>query len=227
MPDQRQVPCGIAIPQLLPEGPTDIGMIQDAIKRAEELDFDSLWVQERIIGGVPSLEPLSLLCYAAGITEKIRLGVGVVIVTTRNPVLLAKQVSTLDQISGGRLILGLGLGGQPANYPLFGGPSERRVRHFVESLQVMKALWEQPTASYNGDFWTLNGQEMEPKPIQKPHPPVLFGGRHPDSMKRAVRYADGWLGPGSGSTDKSLLSASCSTQRVETLRPSRSPRGYS
>ena len=177
-------------------------MIRDSVKGAERLGYDSLWVQERLIGGVPSLEPLSLLSYAAGITEKIRLGVAVVIVTTRNPVLLAKQVSTLDQISEGRLILGLGLGGQPTNYPLLGAPSERRVRHFVESLKVMKALLEQPKATYSGNFWTLNGQEMEPKPIQKPHPPVLFGGRHPDSMKRAVRYADGWVGPGSGSTDE-------------------------
>ena len=202
MQDQRRVPCGIAIPQMLPEGPTDIGTIRDAVKAAEGLGYDSLWVQERLIGGVPSLEPLSLLSYAAGITEKIRLGVAVVIVTTRNPVLLAKQVSTLDQLSGGRLVLGLGLGGHPMNYPLLGAPSERRVRHFVESLQVMKALWEQPKAIYSGDFWTLNGQQMEPKPIQKPHPPVLFGGRHPDSMKRAVRYADGWIGAGSASTDE-------------------------
>ena len=76
------------------------------------------------------------------------------------------------------------------------------MRHFVESLEVMKALWQQPRASYNGHFWKLNGESMEPKPIQKPHPPIWFGGRHPDALRRAVLYADGWMGAGGTSTEQ-------------------------
>ena len=122
--------------------------------------------------------------------------------TTRNPVLLAKELSTLDHLSRGRLIVGLALGGRPRHYPLLGAPSDRRVRHFVESLRVMKALWEQPRARYKGHFWNLDGEAMEPKPAQKPRPPVWFGGRHPDTLRRAVRYGDGWMGAGSTTTEQ-------------------------
>ena len=181
---------------MFPGGPTDMELIRRHAARAEELGFHSLWVQEQIIGKTPSMEPISLLCYVAAVTERVRLGTAVVIATTRNPVHLAKEFGTLDQMSGGRLIVGLALGGRRRHYPLLGGPSERRVRHFVESLEVMKALWTQPEASYEGRFWRLDGVTMEPKPIQKPHPPVWFGGRHPDGLCRAVRHGDGWMGAG-------------------------------
>ena len=202
MSGQRSVPCGIAIPQVFPDGPVDMGLVRAYVARAEELGYHSLWVQEEIIGGTPSLEPVSLLCYAAALTRRIRLGTAVVIATTRNPVLLAKELGSLDQMSGGRLIVGLALGGSRRHYPLLGGPSERRVRHFVEGLQVMKALWEQPRASYSGRFWTLDGESMEPGPVQTPHPPIWLGGRHPDGLRRAVRHADGWMGAGSTTTQE-------------------------
>ncbi len=200
MTGQRNVPCGIAIPQVFPDGQVDMDMVRDYAMRAEALGYHSLWVQEQLIGGPASLEPVSLLCYVSAITRSIRLGTAVVIITTRNPVLLAKEFSSLDVMSNGRLIIGVALGGRPAHYPLLGAPAELRVRHFVEGLQVMKALWEQPRASFTGHFWTLRGEAMEPKPVQKPHPPVWFGGRHRDALRRAARYADGWMGAGSTST---------------------------
>ena len=193
---QRPVPCGIAIPQMFPGGPTHMELIRRHAARAEELGFHSLWVQEQIIGSTSSLEPISLLCYVAALTDRVRLGTAVVVATTRNPVHLAKEFSTLDQMSDGRLIVGLALGGRRRHYPLLGGPSERRVRHFVESLDVMKALWTQPEVSYEGSFWKLDGVAMEPKPVQKPHPPVWFGSRHPAGLRRAVRLANGWMGAG-------------------------------
>ena len=200
MTAQRPVPCAVAIPQVFGEGPVDISLVRRFVEQAERLGFHSLWVQEQVLGRVPFLEPLGLLSYVAGITRRIRLGTAVLILTTRNPVLLAKELSTLDQASGGRLIIGLALGGSPKTYSLLGGPSERRVRHFVESLEVMKALWTQPRASYRGRFWNLDDESMEPKPLQKPHPPIWFGGRHPHGLRRAVRYADGWMGAGSTTT---------------------------
>ena len=196
------VPCGIAIPQQFPHEPVDMELVRTYVGRAEALGYHSLWVQEQIIGEWAALEPIGLLSYVAAITRDIRLGTAVVIATTRNPVQLAKAFSTLDQMSDGRLIIGLALGGHPRHYPLFGAPSERRVRHLVESLEVMKALWQQPKASYNGHFWKLSGEAMEPKPIQKPHPPVWFGGRHPNAPRRAVRYADSWMGAGSTTTEQ-------------------------
>ena len=202
MPERSGVPCGIAIPQVFPDGRVDMEMVREYARSAERLGYHSLWVQEQIIGDTPSLEPVTLLCYAAACTQSIRLGTAVIITTTRNPVLLAKEFATLDHLCNGRLIIGLALGGRRRQYPLLGAPSERRVRHFVESLQVMKALWTQPRASYQGHFWKLNGEAMEPKPLQKPHPRLWFGGRHPDSLRRAVRYGDGWVGAGSTTTEQ-------------------------
>ena len=200
MTQQQLVPCGIAIPQTFTEGPVDMDLVRAFATRAEALGYHSLWVQEAIIGGPPTLDAVSLLSYVAAITHEVRLGTAVIVLTTRNPVLLAKELATLDQMSDGRLIVGVALGGRPSQYPLLGGPSERRVRHFTESLEVMKALWEQSETSYRGHFWTLDGEAIEPKPVQRPHPPLWFGGRHPHSLMRAGRYADGWMGAGSTST---------------------------
>ena len=202
MTNQNVVPCGIGLPQVFQDGPVDMRLVGDFATRAEGLGYHSLWVQERIVGGLSSLEPLNLLSYVAAITQSIRLGTAVIIATTRNPVLLAKEFSTIDNLSNGRLIVGTALGGRPNQYHLYGAPSERRVRHFVESLQVMKALWEQPKASFDGQFWKLNGETMEPKPVQKPHPPVWFGARHPAGLRRATRHGDGWMGAGSTTTEQ-------------------------
>ena len=191
---------GVAIPQMFHDEPVDMGLVRSYVARAEELGYRSLWVQEQIIGATAALEPLTLLSYVAGVTGKIRLGVAVIVLTTRNPVVLAKELGGIDQMSEGRLIVGVALGGRPAQYPLLGGPFERRVRHFEESLAVLKALWEQPRASFDGDFWKLDGEAMEPRPVQKPHPPVWFGGRNDAGLRRAARLADGWMGAGSTTT---------------------------
>lgn len=194
------IPLGIAAPQTFPDGEVDLDLIQTFATRAEDLGYHSLWVVEQLVGSTPTPEPLTFLTYLAAVTERIRLGSAVIIATTRNPALLAKQLSTLDVLSRGRLIVGTALGGRPWTYPLFGGPSERRVRHFTESVSVMKALWTQERAVFDGDFWQLDGVPMSPKPVQKPHPPLWFGGRHPAGLRRTARMADGFMGAGSTST---------------------------
>ncbi|MQF68918.1 LLM class flavin-dependent oxidoreductase [SAR202 cluster bacterium AD-804-J14_MRT_500m] len=200
MTNSNAVPCGIALPQIFVNEPVDMGLVETFAVRAEALGYDSLWVQERLIGGTNALEPLTLLSYVAALTNTIRIGTSVLIATTRNPVHLAKQVGTLDHISRGRLTLGLALGGRPYQYHLLDGPTHHRIGHFIESLEVMKALWIQPHVEYNGRFWNLQGEQMMPHPIQKPHPPIWFGGRHPDALKRAAQYGDGWMGAGSTTT---------------------------
>ncbi len=194
------IPLGIAAPQTFPEGEVDLDLIRAYASRAEELGYDSLWVVEQLVGSTPTPEPLTFLTYLAAVTERIRLGSAVIIATTRNPALLAKQLSTLDVLSRGRLTVGTALGGRPWTYPLFGGPSERRVLHFTESIGVMKALWTQERAVFDGDIWQLDSVPMSPKPVQKPHPPLWFGGRHPAGLRRTARMADGFMGAGSTST---------------------------
>lgn len=200
MTNSNAVPCGIALPQIFVNEPVNMGLIETFAIKAEALGYDSLWVQERLIGGTNALEPLTLLSYVAALTNTIRIGTSVLIATTRNPIHLAKQVGTLDHISRGRLTLGIALGGRPHQYHLLDGPKDHRIGHFIESLEVMKALWMQPHAEHVGRFWNLQGEEMMPHPIQKPHPPVWFGGRNPNALRRAARYGDGWMGAGSTTT---------------------------
>jgi probable F420-dependent oxidoreductase len=193
-----KIPCGIAIPQMLVA--TETRFMRDFLARAEALGYDSVWVQEQILGDAPMLEPITLLTYAAALTSKVRLGSSVILPVTRNPIHLAKALSSLDQLSNGRLTLGVGMGGPHVPEPPFGIAKENRGRRFVEVLQVVKALWTEPRASFAGEFWKFEHVAMEPKPIQKPHPPIWFGARDEIALKRTVRHGDGWMGAGSSST---------------------------
>jgi len=116
--------------------------------------------------------------------------------------MLAKEITTLDHLSNGRLIVGVGLGGRVEQYHLFGAPSERRVSYFLESIEVMKALWQEPVPSFEGRYWTLRGETMNPKPVQKPHPPIWIGGIHPNALRRSARLGDGWMGNGNSSIEQ-------------------------
>jgi probable F420-dependent oxidoreductase len=187
------------MPQVFSDTAVDINLIQQFVQKAETLGYESLWVQESIVGQVPVLEPLSLLTYAAALTSRLRLGTSVMLTVLRNPVQLAKLVSSIDQLSQGRLTVGIGIGGHVPE-SIFGLPSGQRVRRFVEGIQVMKALWTQPRAQVSGSFWQFQNVAMEPKPVQKPHPPIWFGARQAPALQRAVRHGDGWMGAGSSST---------------------------
>lgn len=198
-------PCGIEMPQVFVDTPVDMQHIRDFLAKAETLEYDSLWVQEKIVGDFSMLEPVSLLCYAAALTSRLRLGTSVLLTVLRNPVQLAKSLSTLDQMCKGRLTVGVGIGGGigrhvPVQESIFGFSNERRVRRFMEGLQVMKALWTEEAANVRGTFWQFNSVAMEPKPFQKPHPPIWFGGHREPALRRAVKHGDGWMGAGSSST---------------------------
>ena len=196
------IPSGISVPQSFIDGPVDMGLIKEFVSTAEDLGYKGLWVQEKIIGEISSLEPINLLSYISSLTSTVDLGVAVIIGSTRNPILLAKELASLDQMSNGRLILGYALGGNPRNYSLMDGPNSKRVRHFIESLKVIKSLWTEDSPKVEGDFWNFDGLPIYPKPLQKPHPPIWFGGRHSDALKRAAKYGDGWMGAGSTSSDQ-------------------------
>ncbi len=200
-----KTPCGIEIPQVFVDTPVDMQHIRNFLAKAETLGYDSLWVQEKIVGDFSMLEPVSLLCYAAALTSRLRLGTSVLLTVLRNPVQLAKSLSTLDQMCKGRLTVGVGIGGGigrhvPVQESIFGFSNERRVRRFMEGLQVMKALWTEEAANVRGTFWQFTSVAMEPKPFQKPHLPIWFGGHREPALRRAVKHGDGWMGAGSSST---------------------------
>jgi probable F420-dependent oxidoreductase len=193
-------PCGINIPQDLLGQSAGMQPIRKFVTRAEALGYDSLWVTESIIGKTLVLEPVTFLSYVAALTEKIRLGVAVMLLTLRNPVQLAKSLATLDLMSNGRLDPGFGIGGYRPE-EIFGYSSEHRVRRFEEALQVMKALWTQSEASFSGAYWNFEGVSIRPKPVQQPHPPIWFGARVPAALRRASRYGDAFIGAGSSSIE--------------------------
>jgi probable F420-dependent oxidoreductase len=193
--------CGISIPQTF-EQSVDVELIRKFVVRAEALGYDSLWVQEQMISDAAILEPVALLTYVAGLTARVRLGTAVLLTVVRNPVELAKTLATVDQLSRGRLIVGVGIGGPTTPHEIFGVPREHRVRRFIEGVNAMKALWTQPKATVSGDCWNFTDVPMEPKPAQKPHPPIWFGARTEVALKRAARLGDGWMGPGSSSSEE-------------------------
>ena len=195
------IKLGVALPQGFADGAVDLPLIRDYALRAEALGFDDLWTIEQITGHFAVLEPLALLSYLAAITSRIRLGTAVLVTNLRNPLQLAKEISSIDHLSGGRITVGVGLGTTTRTYPAFGMPEERRVARFNEGIRVLKALWTQPGATIDGDFWKLQGVAMEPKPLQKPHPPLWYGAHSEAAMQRAARHGDGWMGAGSTNID--------------------------
>ena len=194
------IELAVAIPQTFPGTPLDPDRIREFLTRADTLGFHSAWVVEQIVGRIPSLEPVTLLTYAAALTRRLRLGSAVLLTALRSPLHLAKSLATLDLLSGGRLIVGVGLGGNPTIYPALGLAAERRAARFAEGLRLMKRLWTEPRVTFAGEFFRLDDVAMEPKPLQKPHPPLWFGGHHPNALRRAAELGDGFLGAGSIST---------------------------
>jgi probable F420-dependent oxidoreductase len=195
-----RVRLAAGIPQAWTSGGIDPPQIQRFLGRAEALGFESVWVVEQVLGALPSLEPVELLAWAAALTDRIRLGTAVLLTPLRSPVHLAKSLATVDQLSGGRLDVGIGLGGNPKIYPAFGISAARRVARFNEGLRLMRALWTEPRVTFAGEFWQLESAAMEPKPLQRPHPPLWVGGHHPDALRRSIGWATGFMGAGSAPT---------------------------
>ena len=190
----------ISIPQHVPDGTFDPDHVRSYLQRAEALGFESAWTQEQVLGARPMLSPLETMTFAAASTERLRLGCVVFVTPLHNPVHLAKALASLDQISRGRIEVGVGTGGRGRMFPAFGIDGDRFVARFNEGLALMKALWTEPQITFQGDFWQLDGAAMEPKPFQKPYPPIWFGGNHPAALRRAVRFGDGFFGAGSQTT---------------------------
>jgi len=199
----NHTPCGIELPQVFFDGPVDMEHIRKFALEAETLGYDSLWLQERILCDFAMLEPVTLLSYVAALTTKLKLGTSVILLTLRNPLQLARAYASLDCISGGRAIMGVGLGGGQlgSHEEIFGYRREGRVTRFTEAVQVMKLLWTESKASFHGKYWNFDNVAMEPKPAQKPHLPLWFGGHHENALKRAVQHGDGWMGAGSSSSN--------------------------
>lgn len=162
--------------------------VVDALER---LHFDSLWLSERISGPAP--DPLVAMSFAAGRTTKLKFGMSVMVLPGRNPVVLAKELATLDRLSGGRLLPAFGLGvADPREQQAFGVLREQRAKMFDEALCVVRSCWSADSFSHHGEHFHYDDLRVEPKPLQSP-PEVWLGGIAPSELKRVGRLADGWL----------------------------------
>ena len=178
-------------------------------RQAESHGIASLWVSDHVIfprveapgypGGrfphppdLPYLEPVTVLAAAAMATERARLGSSVFILGHRHPVVMAKMLTTIDALSNGRLICGVGVGWWEEEMTILGAPFKQRGRHADEILQIFKTLWTSDHPTFEGEFFRFGDIGFQPKPVQKPHPPIWVGGKSPGAFKRVVAYGDGW-----------------------------------
>jgi probable F420-dependent oxidoreductase len=201
----------VSIPQRFADGTFDPIRLRDYLTRAESLGFHSAWTQEAVLGPAPTLAPLELMAFAAACTERLRLGCAVFVSPLHNPVHLAKGISSLDQLSRGRVEVGIGTGGRGRMFSAFEVDPAQLVARFTEGLRLMKACWTEPHITFEGRFWQLHGAFVEPKPFQKPYPQLWIGGNHPEAVRRALRYGNGFFGAGSSTTAQFA-------QQVEVLR---------
>jgi len=182
------------------------------LRRAEALGFEAAVTIDHLLTTPPAysctwLEPIALLSALAGVTERIRLGTLVLVLPLRNPVYFAKEWATLDVLSGGRSILGVGVGWAEEEFRLMGVPRSERGRRTDEGLELLRALWADDSVTYEGRIYTVRDLTIDPKPVQKPHPPIWIGGgsqpfeqiyaqKTPDVtpvLRRVARYADAWV----------------------------------
>src|ERR671922_2500760 len=168
---------------------------------AEELGFDALWTIDRIFHDLNILDPLTLLTHAAAVTSRLRLGTAVLLFAFRNPVLVAKTAATLDYLSGGRLTLGVSLGGRDYEFASQGVPIKQRVSRLRENLSIMRKLWSEQNVTFHGRYYHLDQVNMEPKPVQKPSIPILMGGSVDAVLKRSAEEADGWIAGSRGTPE--------------------------
>ena len=193
----------------------DPDMIGQLARTAEDMEFASLWAPEHVVlfaqerytsrypyndsgkisfADADLLDPFAVLTFAAAHTSRITLATGICLVPLRNPLMTAKLVASLDRLSKGRFLFGVGIGWLTEEFQALGIPAERRAQRACEYLEAMRVLWTQDTPSFQGEFCAFPPVKSFPKPVQKPHPPIIFGGNTAPALRRAAEVGDGWFG---------------------------------
>lgn len=206
---------GVVLPHVGPQARENVvGRIQTIARHAEALGYHSVWAADHIAmptnlvskypyhpeGKFPVdvsdnfLEPLTALSYVAACTTRVKLGTGVLIIPYRNPLVMAKTIATLDVLSQGRAILGAGVGWMAEEFAYLNSPYHERGARTDEYLHIMKAMWTQEVPSFRGRFFNFSDLRCEPRPVQKPHPPIWIGGHSKAALRRTATIGDGWYG---------------------------------
>jgi len=162
--------------------------------RIEALGYDSIWVGDHVQFHNPTLESLTVLSHVAALTRRVRLGTAVYLLALRHPTLVAKTVATLDVLAGGRVVFGVGVGGEfPREFEAVGVPHRERGPRVDEGIEVCRLLWTKAPASFEGRFVRFADVALEPRPLQPGGPPIWIGGRSDHALRRAARAGDGWI----------------------------------
>jgi probable F420-dependent oxidoreductase len=243
------MPESLAIGCTLPtSGPAaDPGALGALAQAAEELGFDSIWISDHVVvperisssypysvdgqfptsATEPYLDPLASLSFVGGMTRRIRLGTHVLVLPYRHPLLTAKMIATLDNLSGGRVDLGIGVGWMREEFEALDSPSyERRGAVTDEQVRLFKTVWTEDVASFEGEFYRFDRLGAHPQPLQKPHPPIWVGGHTPPALRRTGRLADGWLPIGArppADLPPAEVAAGFATVKAEAQKAGRDP----
>ena len=183
-------------------------VIAAVARAAEAAGFESFWGGEHLALADPQtpaspmppnivfVDLCATMAFAAAHTRTIRFGTGIMILPLRNPVILAKQLASVDVLSGGRLLFGVGISNLEFEYNTVGMPFDHKGKRAEEAIAAMKALWSMERAAFHGRFFSFDGVRAEPRPRQKPHPPIIFGGKSTYAFSRTARVGNGWYGYG-------------------------------
>jgi probable F420-dependent oxidoreductase len=189
---------GIALPNYRPFGTGPV--LAEIAQQAEALRYDSIWTTDVILQTKSpederfwyALEALTLAAYLAALTTRVQLGISVLVLPQRSPVIVAKEVATLDRLSGGRIVLGVGAGYHEPQFRWLGADFERRGQRLDEYILAMRELWTSPEPRFEGQYVAFSDVVFSPRPVQPQGPPIVIGGSSPAALRRAARLADGW-----------------------------------
>jgi len=220
---------GIALPNYRPFGTGPV--LAEIAREAEALGYDSIWTTDVIVQTKSpederfwyALEALTLAGYLAALTTRVELGISVLVLPQRSPIIVAKEVATLDRLSGGRMVLGVGAGYHDAQFRWLGADFERRGQRLDEYILAMRDLWTATEPRFEGRFVSFSDVVFSPRPVQPEGPPIVIGGSSPAALRRAARLGDGWhpvgLTPTQFAAGMQQIRAAASGRRVEgTLR---------
>lgn len=199
----------------------------------DDSGFESAWTGEHVVlidpqeapspvpPEFPMLDTVAALAFAAGVTENLMLGSGIILLAQRNPVVLAKELTGIDVLSNGRLIFGVGVGYVKHEFDTIGVPYAERGQRTSEYIEAIRALWTQDKPTFSGDFTTIGGVQQKPMPVQNPHPPIVVGGMSVAGHRRALAHANGWYGFALSleDTEQALQSIERERNRIERPTP--------
>jgi probable F420-dependent oxidoreductase len=215
------IPFGMSLPHRSPDG-IGIDTVRTVAVRADALGFRDLWVTENTLDHVTSFDPVVALTYAAAVTSRIGLGASVLVLPVHDPRMVAHQWATLDRLSNGRAVMGVGIG-RPFHFQEFQIPEDGRVARLREQIELIRALWRQEKVTHHGRFYHLDDAKLGVRPVQQPLP-VWMGVGHPDAIRRAAGLADGWMGAGGSTKDDFRRAVPLLRQSLE--KAGRDPGGF-